>query len=300
MNSYTSSEAATVAGAYDPSQDLMQHELPPLGFLPDWVATQCVRGDPINPVTLSPEASWRCYNTDNNGAYDMPPDLYRSDYAVMNNGGTWDIKHGPTTDTAMEIPVGTAYYAGINSAARRIINFNNQDDAALNGWEINQMSKPDNVILSGTTWRYHNPQKDYLECLAAGNTLCVPPSSDPTVISQFTEGLVLPTELQWGKTIEPGTNAAEILAHIIPTRTKALGQSVISGVVDNPPLGFTDSNQDHSAQFHGYYAEPSPKLNNSAPVRAAYWNRVLQQSLELDPLANDDLSGLKNDLVMSE
>jgi len=285
-----------VAGVYDPGQGLLQHELPPLSFLPDWVSTQCLNGDPLNPVPLSPERSWRCYNNDNDGSYDMPSDLYRSDYAV-NNNGTWKIRHGRTTDAAMEIPVGTTYYAGINAAAGRILNFNNQDDAALSGWEINQMSKPDNVIPDGTIWRYHNPKKDYLTCIASRSFSCSAPSADPTVISRFTEGVLTFTDLQWRKTIDPGTNTAEILAHIIPARTKAMGQSEIIGIQGNPPLGFTNSNQDHSAQFHGYYAEPS--IRGNGPVRAGYWNRILRLSLRLDPLSDDDFSGLKNNLVVN-
>lgn len=172
------------------------------------------------------------------------------------------------------------------------VNFWNVDDAALNAWEFNQLTKPDNFGIGD--WEYHNPKRDYLACVASGNLACVAPPAGEMVTSRFTQEFLSVTELQWSRTVTE--DSANILSHIIPSRTNALGQRAIS-VPDNPSLGFTDSNQDHSGQFHGYYAEPS--VRGRGPVRAAYWNGVLRQSLELDPLSNDDFSGLKNDLVVS-
>jgi hypothetical protein len=86
------------------------------------------------------------------------------------------------------------------------------------------------------------------------------------------------------------------LARLIPARTNALGQSNIDDEligIASQNLGFTNSNQDHSAQFHGYYSELSPYSGSGSAVRAVYWNLLLQDSVQL-PTGN--YSGLKNEL----
>ena len=62
-------------------------------------------------------------------------------------------------------------------------------------------------------------------------------------------------------------------------------------------LGFTSSNQDHSAEFHGYYSEISPKGQGVPEQRASYWNTILTISLELDV---SSLTGLKNTIPTSD
>ena len=271
--SYTPSEAATVAGAYDQSTGLLINHKIKIGF-----------GDCAIGTELSAEASWRCYNTDYAGNYDMPPDLFRSDYTV-DNSGQLEIQHGRTTDAAMFTATGDMYYKNATNATGRIVNFWNADDAALNAWEFNQLTKPDNLGFGD--WEYHNPKRDYLACITTGSLSCLAPPAGETVTSRFTYEFLSVTELQWSRTVTE--DSANILSHIIPSRTYALGQRAIS-VPDNPDLAFTDSNQDHSGQFHGYYAEPS--VRGRGPVRAAYWNGVLRRSLLLD--SRTDLSGLAN------
>jgi hypothetical protein len=225
---------------------------------------------------VTPEQAWRCYNNDANGDYDMPPDLYRFNLAEE-DGGSLVIRHGPTTDAAMDALVGSgkpSYYdkLGDNLKGKRIINYFNEGDAALNAWEFNQLAKPD----TPDHWNYSTV-----------------PYADDRVTSEFKERYQL---LQWSDQVTE--DSANILARLTPARTNALGQS---GIVDasigvrSQNLGFTNSNQDHSAQFHGYYSEPSPYSGDNSAVRAIYWNRILNRSVGL---GLDDYSGLKNGLGM--
>lgn len=80
----------------------------------------------------------------------------------------------------------------------------------------------------------------------------------------------------------------------MPARTEPLGQQLTRGeLTRNENLaGFTTSNQDHSAEFHGYYAEHSP--DGDIQQRAAYWNLVLDRSLDLRKDIEGDLTGLEN------
>ena len=90
----------------------------------------------------------------------------------------------------------------------------------------------------------------------------------------------------------------DIMAHVIPARTEPLGQEDEIAGLSNMS-GYTNSNQDHSAPFHGYYSEISAKDKNQTIKRkqhAAYWNLVLDRAIFF-PIANDnDLTGLVNGL----
>lgn len=59
--------------------------------------------------------------------------------------------------------------------------------------------------------------------------------------------------------------------------------------------GFTESNQDHSAPFHGYYSEISIETNNRKQQRAIYWNLILSESLFYKAKL-DRYTGLKNSI----
>ena len=80
----------------------------------------------------------------------------------------------------------------------------------------------------------------------------------------------------------------------MPARTEPLGQQKTEGEVGSGEnlAGFTTSNQDHSAEFHGYYAEHSP--DGYIQQRAAYWNLVLRRSFDLQIQTKGDLTGLAN------
>jgi hypothetical protein len=265
FTSYSPSQAASVSGAYKQDQSIITHTM---WGISEW---GCTGGDEVTS-----EQAWRCYNNDANDDYDMPPDLYRFNLAEE-DGGSLVIRHGPTTDAAMNALVGSgkpSYYDKLdeNLKGERIVNYFNDGDAALNAWEFNQLAKPD----SPDHWNYS-----------------AVPYADDRVTSEFKERYAL---LKWSDQVTE--DSANILARLIPARTNALGQSNIDDAVigiASQDLGFTNSNQDHSAQFHGYYSELSPYSGNNNAVRAIYWNKILNRSVELGP---EDYSGLKNGLGM--
>ena len=289
LTSYAASQAATAAGSYNSNAANMSHNLQP----PAWVscAFDTTFSDGVNP-----EEAWRCYNEDNATAYDdtpfdMPPDMYRYNFIVKNEKGEPElgtdggfiIRHGQTTATAMDPDSGLGhYYAGVGDSLR-IINLFNAQDAALNAWEFNQLTKPD--FAQGETWYYSN---SYLDALIehSKNGIGYPPSEPAEVTSNFRLG---DEPILYNK-----DTVFDIMAHAIPARTHALGQVETHGEIkDNAPLlGLTTSNQDHSAPFHGYYAEKS--LENNAQQRAAYWNKVLDKTV-FPFFDKNNLTGLAND-----
>jgi hypothetical protein len=87
---------------------------------------------------------------------------------------------------------------------------------------------------------------------------------------------------------------AQIIGHIIPARTKSMGQmekpdkmpesSEILAVETNE--GFTDSNQGHSAEFHGYLGD------TEVSTRDDYWLDVMETGFGLNPDITGSYSGL--------
>ncbi len=304
LTSYTAGQAAIDAGSFDSEAADMDHEFQVPGFIscPIDVSGSILFGDKVDP-----ETAWRCYNTDNllpplvSTDYDMPPDMYRRDLIVRDAngdpvtdaGGNYTIRHGKTSIDTMSSYTSTPgnenyYLAGLANNAY-IVNFFNKDDAALTAWEFNQLTKPD--FAQVIPWNYSNSYLDdlldYYNCSSSCGTLPVEPSE---ASSSFSNGAT-PVPYQ------PST-AFEILSHVIPARTEPLGQVETGGEISSNPemTGFTNSNQDHSAPYHGYYSEVSPNpAASTQQQRAAFWNEVLTNSLDLDPLApSNDLTGLKN------
>jgi hypothetical protein len=299
LTSYAASQAASAAGAYDSNSPDIAHNLQATAFL------SC----PIDTTfsnAVNPEEAWRCYNIDNqtpygNTPFDMPPDMYRYDFIertdagepVRDGDGNYIVRHGPTTVSDMgayPIPaegVGTPghYYAG-TGAGLRIINLYSEEDMALNAWEFNQLTKPD--FAQGDTWNYSN---SYLDEVVSYFNTCIefcdsPPSEPVEVTSTFSSG--------GAPVLYNEDTAFDILAHAIPARTKSLGQTLtfgeVGGFLNNANMdGFTDSNQDHSAPYHGFYSDNSKE--NNQQQRAIYWNTVLRDSLRLAP---EEYSGLRN------
>jgi hypothetical protein len=97
-------------------------------------------------------------------------------------------------------------------------------------------------------------------------------------------------ELIWDVNITEAS--ATILGVVAPARTNPLGQVSVTGAkINNIVLEqFTDSNYDHSAQFHGYYSEK----RDNVPFRARYWNQLLIPSV--GSYAVSRYSGLYNGL----
>jgi len=81
---------------------------------------------------------------------------------------------------------------------------------------------------------------------------------------------------------------ANILSHIIPARTRALGAGAMPlgvEVTGNFELrGFTESSYDHSAVFHGALSDP-------VKGRRQYWQSVLEDVFEF-VRESDDYSKL--------
>ncbi|MCW8827077.1 MAG: hypothetical protein OQK78_11720 [Gammaproteobacteria bacterium] len=240
---------------------------------------------------LFPEDAWRCYNVDQMTDYDMPPDKYR--YTV-------EALHGSTTDDNMQnINVGGSYYGDINSSAGSIVNFWNSADKALEAWEFNQLTKPDYLPIGAPTWHYTNEAVDCAggpRDLVSGIFDAVADLAEAVVCnamySEVTDQFLKNgDELTWSEQLT--ADSANILSHIIPGRTKALGQEITRGVIDEENNiemdGLSNSNHDHSAQFHGYYSET--RGGGQWEIRKSYWNNVLLTSLGLNS-RDGGLSGL--------
>lgn len=125
---------------------------------------------------------------------------------------------------------------GIGDSAVTIINFYNLADHALNGWEINQFSKPDDG------WGYS------------------------IVLGQWYRDRIIDTELTFPQ------DTWEIYSHIAQARSRALGAEgntanlINGGSVDlggNPYL-YGNEKHEHSAQF-----------NSINMRRYSYWKYLL-------------------------
>jgi hypothetical protein len=303
VTSFAAGQAATAAGSYDSAAVDVEHTL----LVPGVVS--CPVGYFVGNKYTNVEDVWRCYNLDSqpDTPFDMPPDMYRYDWVVYDSNdepvrdlnGNYTIEHPETSSTSMGqnfVSPGqplTHYFAGIGDNVN-IVNFFNSDDAALTAWEFNQLTKPD--YAQGKTWDYTN---DYLVALKAydaciqspDTTTCgTEPPLPATVTSIFRLG---------GEDVPYNEDTKfDILAHAIPARTGALGQVITFGEIgsleNNESMsGFSNSNQDHSAPYHGYYSEISRKQNISTQQRAAYWNLVLDKTLRLD-IQRNDLTKLSN------
>jgi hypothetical protein len=172
---------------------------------------------------------------------------------------------------------GDEYYRSINNNVDRVVNLYNRRDAALNAWEFNQLTKPD--TLDGSAWIY-----SYI------------PQENNQVEDRYRGGLF---NLEWheGRPEKPEDeyqsmteDKANILSHIIPSRTHALGQMKVENSVilqsinlRDEDYGLTSSNQGHSKQFYDTYA-----------VMQEYWKTFLETSLKLT-VTGDDFTGLYND-----
>lgn len=337
VTSYTASQAAESAGVYDSNAANVNHEIVAL--------TTCLTDIGSN---RGPEYAWRCYNKENSNGlmisttvFDMPPDMWRynwirrnaedvpidMDNAVIASGGNYVVEHGATNDKVEPTDninmgandLGNHYYKDIG-AKTRILNFYNNQDAALTGWEFNQLLKPDFKTNSDTefTWHYRSTyhvqykayEQSYQDCITTRindvnrYSIC---DSDPTVQSlKPNDALTYQAIFERDGQVVAFNDAMniDIMSHVIPARTEPLGQVGVENkqqnnstveIFDNIQMvGFTDSNQDHSAPFHGYYSEITPKPNLTTQQRAVYWNLVLERSFRY--VDGIDYTGLKNNI----
>ena len=165
----------------------------------------------------------------------------------------------------------------------------------MTAWEFNQLTKPDSTGRDGEPlWQYSNDQiceaTEYDQVEGNAISWIYPDgSSCPGPNGEYTTSRFLMDNQQFAWNPEKLVTEVdyredqiryhEIMGHIIPARTEALGQ--LTGTPaeahdreDNQ--GFTDSNQGHSAQFHGYLSEPHRGRGN-------YWLRVMEEGLDLRP-----------------
>ncbi len=267
VDHYIASQAAEVGSSYSPLQPFIEHDIV---ISPN---VECL----ISGNDRYPEEAWRCYNDDPlvNTEYDMPPNHYS--YVVPE-------LHGPTSPTLeSKVASGPHYYEGIDVAAGgKIVNFYNERDLALEGWEFNQLTKPDN--LGGPHWEY----KWLWDC-PYGAIACVanyPEFEDGDEVTDrywsfiggnsSGPGPIVPSiteEFIWQESNPINTESAKILAHIIPARTNALGQRAttkdgteIAGPVNLEEVSdqFNNSNHGHSAQYYSNFLG-----------RMDYWDNVL-------------------------
>lgn len=287
VNTYVATQAAETADAYNPAapernstnaNSRFPYDRSGLGL--DWFVSGGGCSYTLNEyvdlgqrTTSTPIESYP--NVDNDVPPDQDsrftrceiPDKYSYYTASAQNDGSPQRRHYEDVKrtTGISLPAGENfprhYYAGIvGKTDSGISNYFNEDDFALDGWEFNAMTKPD--FLNGSTWRY------------AGTVSFDAATAGPLWVleDQFTrDGNVI----DWAAT---DTDQFEIMAHIIPARSKALGaqsgladgqgeidsQENLGGVIAGTPgLGFTNQAYDHSAEFLSSYV-----------VRKPYWNKI--------------------------
>ncbi|MBU0681412.1 MAG: alpha/beta hydrolase [Proteobacteria bacterium] len=259
---YAALQAATAAGSYDSSAIEMRHNTiyTEWLYLPGWLSGCDGEVDVLT--------AWRCYNSDsfNNADYDMPPDKYRYNLPRIHHGLDNYHKDGP--DDELLRPY---YFRNYDwSQKLRVLNFNNEDDAALNAWQFDQLTKPnaDSFLadlnspdrLGETLFEYNY------------NILITADDEDglPLVTDVFNREDI---ELFWAEP-DPGQRPDDatigILSHILPSRTYSLGTRDMRVGNEGIPINLfsdyslTASNQDHSAEFLNTYWH-----------RKAIWDRMI-------------------------
>lgn len=239
VDRYVASQAAEVADAYNPAAPEMEV---PIHLHP-------VCGEFYSTPTVSFEEGWRCVNEDStfDNDWDIPPDRYSY---------TLPVSHPLITEPAgADFPAEQRkpYYAGIatGNKAGKVINFQNALDNALEGWRLNQATKPDDGVFAGAPdWTYQSED--------AASATC-PGCRTPRYFRDS-------TELFWDQS-HANRDRPEVAGYVIPARSDPLGaaEGIVGGEISGElRLGFTDSPYDHSAQF----------LSNNM-TRQDYWKKLL-------------------------
>jgi hypothetical protein len=299
VDSYIAMQSAEAAQAFAPDAPDMNVSLPGevLAKLDTWTDVQF--DNPDQPF----ETAWQALNkvcTTFNGSlvcpgyesFDIPPNQYQQSILSPRSmeDSTW-VRGGSQTPTH--------YYRHINQKSGRILSFYNTQDYALNGWEFNQATKPD----SGTRWLddfdYIPDPSDFVDQTAwkynhsDAQSEPVRKVTDEYSVDPF--GLFgddAEYDIVWTNGIDVnGNGRPEILAHIIPARSFALGaasQLCANGVLEcassqlansslvNTGEGtifeFTEFSYDHSAQFLNSHVE-----------RGRFWRELLVASGVIPP-----------------
>lgn len=210
----------------------------------DGLEAACV---PFNRMSF--ENAWRCVNLDewSNNWYDVPPDWYQQQVEQPRH------ERNATLDVA--------YYANISQRVeeRRVINFFNERDFALDGWNLQQITKPDRG-QEGTEgswahdtliWNLDACDEDPRNCQVVD--LFASPEADPDPQNPATY------DLHW----DVDSQRKAIMSFILPSRTYALGATAeLSGFGEigrevnlASEFGYTNSAFDHSKQWFDSYVE---------------------------------------------
>lgn len=262
--SYVASQAAEGAGGYSALATEIEHQ----HHIPGYGRTRF-------------EQAWAAYRTGDHTIYSYPPDLFRDV-----NVGASGIPHGPTDQEGYAFrhdangQLTKTYYQGIGGKLDRIVNAHNAGDLALRGWELNQLLKPwpypDTVV--NHAWDYANEGVDCTRDLPLGSNVLISCGvwflPGQAVHSRYTRD---GEDLVWkaGGSILAGNDNHEIITHITPARTHALGQrgDTTGGELGDDPAqidlrAYDNSNQGHSGQFYSSLAE-----------RRDYWEQSLLQGI---------------------
>lgn len=274
FNAYIASQAAEASHAYNPAVPFSTSSNTSFSYDPNWFAANIGSCDvdyfkyddlttktnllETYTVTFPPERTLEYSRCEISDKYSY----YSSNVHVLDESKL-ELSNQPPY-----------YYKGIKAKAGRIVNLFSNVDFALDGWEFNALTKPDSAFTGNPEWTYKglvsfdaNTENEFWEV---------------EDVFLFDDG-ILSSELEININefiTVPGQ--PEIMAHIIPARSFALGsQSNVSSLGDGgefnesgvnlaSEFGYTSSPYDHSAQFLSSYH-----------ARSAYWFRLLE-IFELD------------------
>ncbi len=304
VTSYSASQSADAAGAYDSNIDDMLHEIK----IPSGIFYQ-------GPENQSPIDSWERYNID--AAFvdnEFPPDVYRWDNLLSETGIFLEDTDTPALRTRWGQGA-TPYYGKLNNKGSdfRMVSYFNIHDSATNTWEFGQLTKPEGP----DGWRYQSSRA----CARVDSARFWLDSSSCDAVSD--EGRVFHNNVRvpWPNGRDDAYDEVrfDVMARVIPARTRALGRinfrgdtmpQVKDGVPDDrlmrvsPVAGetpvipdlmttyelsedATNSGFDHSIQYHGYMTEVR---GSGEAFRGSYWRAFIDGSLEYRA---SDYSGLK-------
>jgi len=278
--SYAALMSASAAGAYsNDAEDNLEHHIK---AYPDLT--------PSCSGVKNSEDAWRCYNSDSmpDRDYDMPPDKYKYNVPDPHRGYHYYDRYF-TDEVPSEEELKKPYYFRNNDWSKNIniINFHSELDIALQGWEFNQLTKPDAGydFYSGSRPGEEVYNYRYQWQIVSGCDRDCDENGDPddlAVVKDFysfkhqTDNSDSYSNLIWQEPengTPPTVHTAIILSHILPARTIAMGRGPIDRNLNfDLPIdmtknyNLTNSNQDHSAVFHSTFY-----------LRAAFWRELLRE-----------------------
>lgn len=257
VDTYVPSQAAEVASAYNPSVELVTETLEP------YVDEKGLERNRIVDVCEPDEETGEC---DEPELIIPEPDkfTYSSAGAIRNPDPVTASEHNMRVSSVDENGnrLSNHYYRNLSTkAAGQIVAFTNPDDSALATYDLNQDFKPKPFSIGG--WNYRSTWTGVPVENSETGTI-----SDIRITDQFCSTTDTGCgALDWATR----EGKADILAHIIQARSRALGTYSIGvgGEITrvyrmDEQLGFADDGFHHSAQF----------LSNNT-LRRGYWEALM-------------------------